>query len=224
MYKIFFSLSITLVLVYTSYGQSEKSIVLGFNVSSQGVGLETDILKWSQNTFVLRGGLSYFGYASPFTIKAEEGTFLEVEPTIHSLHSKISIDHYPFRKRVFYLSTGLGANLYRKFEGTFYTLDRIKLGGIEMMAEDFGVVNLQIAWHRVRPFVGLGFKPFEFKKRINMGVEMGGIYAGSPRLKMSYEGFLETTTIDDEVLKIQNNLKNYVFHPYISFQIRYKLK
>ncbi|MCY1369134.1 hypothetical protein D9M69_561550 [compost metagenome] len=61
------------------------------------------------------------------------------------------------------------------------------------------------------------------KNRVGLGFDLGFFYLGSPRLSLDYEGFLETTTIDDELVKIQHNMRGYRYYPYVSVQMRVRV-
>jgi hypothetical protein len=201
-----------------------KGTALHFNLNTRGVGAELQAVPWPHLPIAVRGGGSFFSFSRPLSIKAEDGTFIEAEPDLASLNIGLFLDYYPFRRKVFHLSTGIEYAAVQRYAGTFYTKDKLKIGGIEMLAEDFGVVDLGIRWNRLKPYLGIGFKRAIMKNRIGLGIDLGCLYMGSPKLNLTYEGFLETTTIDDEVIKIESRMRNYSFYPYLSIQLRYNLK
>jgi hypothetical protein len=41
---------------------------------------------------------------------------------------------------------------------------------------------------------------------------------GRPRLDIEYEGFLETTNLKTDILKIEHNIRNYSFYPLLGFK------
>jgi hypothetical protein len=211
----------------TGYGKTDSlkgGLALHFNFGTKGLGLEAQMKLRSRVSMTYRGGINILSYTKPFSIKAEDNSFLEAEPDIVSVSPFLFLDYYPFRKKVFHISAGAEYTVLQSYASTFYTKDQLKIGGVEMLAEDFGVVDFQIEWNRFKPYLGVGLKRDVMQNRIGIGMDLGCFYMGSPKLSLSYEGFLETTTIDDEVLRIQERMKGYAFYPYLSFQIRYKIK
>lgn len=191
------------------------------NLSTRGAGLE--VAAGFRQPWVLRAGVNYVTFRRGFAIKAEDGTFIQTDPDIESVSTHLLLDHYPFRSRLFHLTAGLEYAWVQRYTGTFYAHEAVKLGGVEMEAEDFGNAGLSIRWNRLKPYLGIGLKREVMKQKLALGVDVGAWYMGSPRLDLQYEGFLETTTIDDQVMQVEANMRNYAFYPYFALQIRYSL-
>lgn len=191
------------------------------NLSTRGAGLE--VAGGFKRPLVVRAGVNYIAFQRGLAIKAEDGTFIQADPDITWASTHLLLDYYPFRRRLFHLTTGLEYAWMQRYTGTFYTREAVKLGGVEMEAEDFGYAVLDIRWNRLKPYLGLGLKRDIMKRRLGIGLDAGAWYMGSPRLELQYEGFLEITTIDDQVKQVESNMRNYAFYPYFSLQLRYSL-
>lgn len=203
-----------------SSGISWRAVQL--NLSTRGAGLE--VAGGFKRPLVLRAGANYGTFQRGFAIKAEDGTFIQTDPDIVSVSTHLLLDHYPFRRKLFHLTAGVEYAWVQRYTGTFYANEAVKLGGVEMEAEDFGHAALGIRWNRLKPYLGIGLKRDIMRRQLAVGIDLGAWYMGSPRLDLQYEGFLETTTIDDQVRQVEANMRSYAFYPYFSLQLRYRLK
>jgi hypothetical protein len=48
---------------------------------------------------------------------------------------------------------------------------------------------------------------------VGFGAELGMYYLGKPKVILNYDGFLETTTIDEQIPKVEENLSGYRYLP-----------
>jgi len=191
------------------------------NLSTRGAGLE--VAGGFKQPLVLRAGVNFITFQRGFAIKAEDGTFIQTDPDVASVSTHLLLDHYPFRSRLFHLTAGLEYAWIQRYTGTFYAHEAVKLGGVEMEAEDFGNAVLGIRWNRLKPYLGVGLKRDIMKRQMAVGLDVGTWYMGSPQLDLRYEGFLETTTIDEQVKQVEVNMRSYAFYPYLALQLRYSL-
>lgn len=191
------------------------------NLSSRGYGAEVGFKLKEKPSFGLRIGLSYLAFQKSQNIKMDKGTSVDIFPDIKTIVLGSFADYYPFKKKGFRLTTGLSYEIIQRYQVAFSSASGLNLGGLQIASDDFGNINFGMKWNALRPYLGFGFGKSIMKKRLGFGFDMGFAYMGSPKLKLLYEGFLETTTIDEEMKKIEANMKGYSYYPYVGFQIRY---
>ncbi|GAB2642812.1 hypothetical protein GCM10027035_41030 [Emticicia sediminis] len=191
------------------------------NLSSRGYGAEVGFKLKEKPSLGLRIGLNYLAFQKAQNIKMDKGTSVDIFPDIKTLALSSFADYYPFKKKIFRLSGGLSYEIIQQYQVAFSSASGLNLGGLQIASDDFGNIKFGMKWNALRPYLGFGFGRSIMKNRLGFGFDMGFAYMGSPKLKLIYEGFLETTTIDDEMKKIEANMKGYSYYPYIGFQVRY---
>lgn len=194
---------------------------LAINLSSRGYGVEAGFKFKKLPHIGFRFNANYFGFKQSQKIEMDEGTSVEIFPDIKTFALGGLVDYYPFKRRVFRLTGGLSFDAVQNYRIAFSSSTGLNLGGLLIASDDFGNINLRMKWNALRPYIGFGFGRAIMKKRLGVGFDMGVSYMGSPKLSLIYEGFLETTTIDEEIKGIEANMKGYSFYPYLSLQLRY---
>ncbi len=196
---------------------------LAINLSSRGYGIEAGFKLKSISYLGFRFNTNYFTFKKSYKIEMDKGTSVDIFPNIKTFVISGLVDYYPFKKRIFRVTGGLSFDAIQNYQVAFNTSSGLNLGGLLIASDDFGNINFGMKWNALRPYMGFGFGRAVMKKRFGFGFDMGIAYMGSPRLKLIYEGFLETTTIDDEMNKIEANMKGYSYYPYLSFQLRHNI-
>lgn len=197
---------------------------IGVGLSSRGLGAEVGLKLKEKDKYSLRVNVAYLAYSKPQSIKMDKGSSVDIFPQVASVVLGCLIDYHPFKKKIFRLTGGLSYEIIQQYEVSFNSSSGLNLGGLQIASDDFGNIQFGMKWNALRPYVGFGFGKPNMTKRIGMSFDMGMSYMGSPKLKLGYEGFLETTTIDEEIKKIEKNMSGYSYYPYIAVQIRYNLK
>lgn len=198
-----------------------KSIAM--SISSRGLGLETGFKFGAENKLGFRANVSYFIFDRSQHLKMDKGTSIDIFPTIKTLVLGGLIDYYPFKKQVFRLTSGLSFDAIQNYQVAFSSTSGLNLGGLQIASDDFGSIHFGMRWNALRPYIGFGFGRSAMNKHLGFGCDMGMAYMGHPTLRLNYEGFLETTTIDEEIKKIESNMRGYSYYPYLAFQLRYNL-
>ena len=202
---------------------SFKPVSVALNFSSRGYGAELGFLINEKPRLGFRINVSYFSFGKSQNIQLDKGTSLDIFPNIQTLVIGSLVDYYPFKKKVFRLSGGISYEAVQQYQVAFSSASGLDLGGLQIAADDFGKINLGIKWNAIRPYFGIGFGKSVMKHRVGLGFDLGVAYMGSPKLSLLYEGFLETTTIDNEMKKIESNMRGYSYYPYLAFQLKYNL-
>lgn len=197
---------------------------LSVGITSKGVGIESVLWKNQSKTIDIRLNSFYIGYKKKNLLEMDKGTSVEILPNIENLSFGCLIDYFPFRNKLFRLSGGLESQIIQNYQATFSSNTGLNLGGLQISSEDFGVVSFGIKWNTIRPYIGLGFGRANSSRRLSLCSDIGTYFMGSPNLNINYEGFLETTTIDDSIKKIETNMSGYKFYPHISIILRYNFE
>lgn len=207
------------VLKDSSVSYLPKSMAINF--SSRGYGIEASFKLKAIPYLGFRFNTNYFAFKKSQKIEMDKGTSVDIFPDIKTFVLSGLVDYYPFKSRVFRVTGGLSFDAVQNYRVAFSTSSGLNLGGLLIASDDFGNINFGMKWNALRPYIGFGFGRAVMKKRIGIGFDMGIAYMGSPKLNLIYDGFLETTTIDEELKKIEANMKGYSYYPYLSLQLKY---
>ena len=215
---------IVFFLVQQGFAQGSSSWLVGVEGNTQGVGLELSMGASAESKWSYRLSYQYFRYLKENTLVLEKGSELIVNPAIRQQALIAKVDWHPFRKGRFRLTTGVAYHVIQDYKVLARSITGIKQGDITIAPEDFGVIDAALQWNKVRPYLGLGWGRAFPNHRISFGVDMGVYYMGSPHLNVNYEGFLETTTLDEELKKVEQKAAGYAYYPHLGFQIRYLIE
>jgi len=192
------------------------------NLSTLGGGLEGSF-RFTAKPVSIRAGLNYIAFKKPLQFETAKDSYLNVQPDLYSGHVYLLGDYHFLKKRWLRATAGLAYAPLQRYATFLDTDGDLKLGEMTIPENEFGNTDLEIRWNRLKPYLGLGLGRQVMRKRVGLGLDLGVFHLGSPRLRLNYEGFLETTTIDEEIDKIQRNMRGYRFYPYVSIQIKYRV-
>ncbi len=215
------------ILKQHQYGSNSISLQFG----TMGFGGEIAQALKLDNSLNLRLGASYFDVSMfvtpPITVSlGDDASELDISPKVKSLLFEALLDYHPFKKRSFKLVAGLA---YGTGDSEVMAEPTVKTGtfkfasDFEIDAQDFGKANFSVSGNAIRPYVGIGLGRAIPKRRIGFGFELGTYYSGSPKLALDRSGIVETLITDQNILSIQNNVKNYSFIPKLSFTLRVRI-
>lgn len=208
----------------TSFVHTIKKTVMSLNVSTLGIGGNISFSLPSRLQFVGEIGYTYFKFARNQYFNIPEQSEILLQPDINHSILTGTINWYPFKKKFIYLKSGIGYALKQTYFVRITSPTGLMLGGMQISAEDFGQIDFNVNWNRLMPYVGIGIGKKEPKKKIGATFNIGFLYMGSPKIRAHFEGFLESTTFDTEIVNIQENMKNYSYLPVLSVTIRYRIK
>lgn len=202
--------------VFSSYG-------LGVTVGTMGIGVQAAYQFSTKLPLTLRAGLSYFNYQKSFHVSTKDDARLYVSPDVALSNAQASLQWHPFTKSSFFVTLGAGYVWNPRLSAIVQTHDKVNFGGIEMTPDNFGVIQSSVHWQRLRGFAGVGFGRAVPARRIGFSAEMGCYYLGSPRVDLNYSGFLETTTLREQIPVIERNLSGYCWLPALQLSITYAI-
>lgn len=196
---------------------------VGIQVGVTGVGAQ---LAWKLRTkprLVLRAGASYLAYKQAAVIDIGEGSKIDFYPNIVIGLVQSSLKWHPFKRGSFFLTGGLGYTWRPDLRLTVKAQNDLNLGGISMKADEFGTVGLGIRWSPVVGYAGFGMGRSIPRRRWGVGFEIGCYYLGSPKVELDLDGFLETTTLEEQIPLIERNMRGYRYLPNFQFTVSYAL-
>ncbi|GAB3254742.1 hypothetical protein GCM10027347_15370 [Larkinella harenae] len=195
---------------------------VGLQLGTTGVGVQLARGLNADSRLVGRIGVSYFAYDRVFRVKAGEGK-LNITPDLVLGIALASVKWHPFKRNQFFLTGGAGYTWRPDVKANVTAEGNVTFGGLQISEENVGVVNAALRWNSALGYAGLGYGRSTPIRRLGFAVELGCYYLGTPTVDLQYTGFLETTTIDEQIPVIQNNLRNYRFLPSLQFLVTYGL-
>lgn len=173
-----------------------------------------------------RVGASYFAYRKMIEVETgEEGGKLNITPDAVIGIGQATVKWHPFfskkkgMARSFFLTGGAGYTWHPDFGVTLQSTENIKFGGLEMSPENVGTINAGLRYSNLMGYAGLGFGRSIPRHRVGFGVELGCYYLSSPKVKLAYDGFLEATTLDEQIPTVERNMKDYRYLPSLQFHL-----
>ena len=173
--------------------------------------------------WMVRGGINYFGYHKPVRIKVDKGSYLTLQPDLVIGMAEVGARWQVFPRRTLYFTGGFTYNWHPYLNTVIQAENTLTFGGLQLTPENIGIVNLGLRWKTIMPYLGFGFGRPSPKRRVSAGFELGVFYMGKPRIDLAYTGFLETTTIDEQVPKVERNMSGYRYLPSLNFSLTYRL-
>ena len=201
--------------------QPKQSVSL--QLGTTGPGVFYNRLLSGSNRLTLRVGGQYFAYRKPIRVKASSDSYVQIKPDLTIGIAQANLKWHPFQRGSFFVTGGIGYTWQPEMRFVLTAENKLDFDGLVLTPESVGTVNLGFRWHPVVGYLGWGFGRSLPKKRLGVGFEMGVFYLGKPSVHLDYEGFLETTTIDEQVPIVERNLSNYRYLPSINLTLSYIL-
>ncbi len=193
---------------------------VNLQLSSTGPGLHGSYLLNEKHRLYLRAGLSYFAYNSQVRLKVSndgDGSYIRITPDLVIGIAQTALRWYPFRRGGFYATGGLGYTWRPDLTFVLLAENTLNFGGLTVTPANVGTIKAGLRWNNVLGYAGFGFGRAVPRRRVGFGAEIGMYYLGKPSVILQYDGFLETTTIDEQIPNVQKNLSGYRYLPMLSF-------
>ncbi len=195
-----------------------RNLVPSFHLSTEGIGLGVRHElkeKWS----VLAEG-HWIGYNKSHQIGLDNESVVDIDPSIKRGSFQVKIQ-YQLNPSWIYAEGGLGVLFSQSNRLTLSTGTGIDSEGLQITAEDFGKVKVDVLWSQIQPYLGFRFGSLNPQKKLNIQGVLGCHFLGSPNLFIDYNGFLETTNLDTDIKTIERNMRNYSFYPKLGIVLSY---
>ncbi|MCL3780712.1 hypothetical protein EMN47_09980 [Prolixibacteraceae bacterium JC049] len=199
----------------TSQSDYSKGWAIGLRGSTIGPGVE--IIKAFSPRFAVRAGWNALTYSDKLDIDDITAT-LDFDLEVGG--PSLMVDFYPVKWM--HLTTGV---LFNNFSasGILTPEKTYKFGQITISPEKVGTVALDVEpGTNVSPYIGLGFgRSISLKRRLAFNLELGAFYHGNPKASLEATGMLAPSASEAQVNQLNENLKDYAFYPFVSFQLSY---
>ncbi len=182
-------------------------------------GISAEAVRSFSPKFNARLGFSFFSYRinggggdkDDYSYDAKLGLF-----SISAL-----ADYFPF-ERGLKLTAGLVINL-NKFEADMKPTRSYTVGGDLYTPDLLGTMNADISFNKIAPYIGIGFgNPTAGAKGLGFSFDIGTIYQGSPKAKLSATGLIEPSASPEQQQQLEENLSWFKWYPVLSLGITYK--
>lgn len=198
----------------------ERRWAVNVQLSTTGPGLHGSYLLDPRRRLYLRAGLSYFSYNSLVRLKVSDdggGSYVQITPDLVIGIAQAALRWYPFRRGPFYLTGGLGYTWHPDLTFVLIAENTLDFGGLTVTPENVGTIKAGLRWKNVLGYAGFGIGRSVPRHRVGFGAELGVYYLGKPAVILQYDGFLETTTIDQQIPNVEKNLSGYRYLPMLTF-------
>ncbi|KAB7729201.1 hypothetical protein F5984_16310 [Rudanella paleaurantiibacter] len=173
--------------------------------------------------FMMRVGGQYLAYRKPNRVNLDKNAYIMLQPDFMVGLAELGARWQVFKGRSLYVATSLAYNWHPSLSLRIHAEDKLNFDGLELTPEDVGIVDLGFKWQQVMPYAGVGLGKVAPKRKLSVGGEVGFFYMGKPRVALDYTGFLETTTIDEQIPIVERNLSGYRFLPTLTVSLTYRL-
>jgi len=227
-FNLFLSLLLIIVLHSQIYAQHEnensKRIeefspgwALAIKASSMGFGGE--VIKSFSEKFNLRLGGSYFKQKYSYTFAEGFDTKALNYTTVGSV---TLIADWQFIDWM-HLSGGVLYN-FTELEIESKLSEAQKIGDIDVTPETIGSIYYRLNPNEICPYLGLGFgRTISKNKIVSFNFDFGAVYQGSPNVTLRATGMVSPTANEDQRKILEDNVKEYNFFPFISFQLSFRI-
>lgn len=200
-------------------GRHAVSLTLG----TTGPGVQYRYTLDQKRRLTLRVGGQYVAYRQPIQVEASPGSYVVIHPDFMIGLLQGGVAWQPFRRGSFFVAASLAYTWHPGLGAVIRAEDKLMFGGLELTPENVGRIDLALRWKPVIGYVGWGFGRSIPRRRLGVGAEVGVYYLGRPRVRLQYEGFLETTTLDQQVAVVERNLAGYRYLPSVNLSVTYRL-
>lgn len=210
-------LSVFLLLTLFSTALYSQDYAAAVKLSTTGITAEA-VRSFSPN-FNARLGFSFFSYSLSGGGSSGEDYSYDAKLGLFSISALA--DYFPFRTG-FKLTAGLIINL-NKFEADMKPTRSYTVGGDLYTPDLLGSMSADVDFNKVAPYIGIGFgNPTAGSRGLGFSLDIGTIYQGSPKAKLSATGLIEPSASPEQQQQLEENLSWFKWYPVISFGLTYK--
>lgn len=224
----FFTVAIALWGVNSSaFAQYFPKTALGFNVGTQGVGIEGKTAIGDR--FAARLGVDIIPINNITSTQylGENQTNIDIAPRFSNVH--LIGDWRPFEYNAnnplsgnFKLSAGVAYFIKSQGTANIALSGDYQYGDMTIPQSDIGVVTASAKWSHFAPYAGLGLDNIPVFNNFLIGFDMGAYYLSSPSASITGTKMLAGNSSNQPIL--QNNLKSYKFMPVFQVNFNFSIK
>lgn len=226
--KFSIAASILWITSLSAFAQYENpKTTLGFNVGTQGVGIEGKMLLSDRFGVRLGGSLIPINNIESRQYLGSNQTTIDIAPRFSNVH--LLADWRPFAFNSdnplsgnFKLTGGVAYFIKSQGTATIGLTNSYMYGDIAIPKEDVGVVTAQAKWGHFAPYASFGLDNIPVARGFLIGFDMGTYYLSSPTSSIVGTGFLADN--DSNQPQLQKNLKTYRFLPVFQVNFNFSIK
>jgi hypothetical protein len=197
---------------------------VNLQLGTTGPGLHVSRVISQRYRLSARVGVSYFAYNSLVRLAVSDGAYIQIQPDFVLGVAQGAVRWHPFRRGSFFLTAGAGYTWRPDLSFTVIAENTLDFGGLTITPENVGTIQTSFRWSNVVGYAGFGTGRLIPRPRIGFGFELGCYYLGPPSINLVYDGFLETTTIDQQIPRIQQNMSGYRYLPMLNLFVSYRIR
>jgi hypothetical protein len=205
--------------IATKDGNDSFAVVL--KLGTLGLGMDFEYI---HNSFLgLRANINGFSYQGSGFLEENEYNFL-----IDLKTAGLLVDYHPWQN-AFRLSLGMYNNLTKVDATIKPSTGEMVIGDHVYESRQIGDIYTNILLNKTNPYLGLGFSSTD-TKGVHMTLDVGVLYIGSPKAKMTakaakgYEGLQDILDkeVEIEEKNINEDIAKYKYYPVVSVGMQYK--
>lgn len=211
----------------SAFAQYFPKTAFGFNVGTQGVGIEGKTAIGGR--FAARLGVDIIPINNITSTEylGENQTNIDIAPRFSNIH--LIGDWRPFEFNQDNPLTGnfkvsAGVAYFIKSQGTanIALTHDYQYGDMTIPQSDIGVVTASAKWSHVAPYAGLGLDNIPVFSNFLIGFDLGTYYLSSPSASITGTKFLAGNSSNQPIL--EKNLKSYRFMPVFQVNFNFSIK
>lgn len=212
---IFFTL---LIFSSTVKGQLKNNFLLSGGSNGFGFSLQRQV---SAKLAIGVSGNSLNASTKLFHYFAEE--IIKTKATTNSLQAEAFVKWFPMGKDYFgdyernrlYLRAGAALREDPTYFGSTTFWDKFEFGEFVLTEDQIGSVDMKITTNKIQPFAGIGYNIIN-SYRFAMSMEAGSFYHGTPSMKVSASGILQSNDVNESQLNEIVSTINFL--PYLRIE------
>lgn len=195
------------------------------------------------NSFLLSGGSNGFGFSIQRQVHAKfaigvsgnslsastklfhyfAGKIITTKASTNSLQGEAFVKWFPFgqdyfgdyERNRFYIRTGAAMRRDPNYYGSTTFWDKFEFGDFVLTQDQIGSVDMKISTNKIQPFLAAGYNIIN-SYRFAVSAEAGSFYHGTPSMKVTASGILQSNAMNEAQL---NDIVSTVnFLPYLRIE------
>lgn len=211
----------------SAFAQYFPKTAFGFNVGTQGVGIEGKTAIAGRFDARLGVDIIPINNITSTQYLGDNETRISVAPRFSNIH--LIGDWRPFEYNPnnplsgnFKLSAGVAYFIKSQGTANIRLAGDYQYGDITIPQSEIGVVTASAKWSHVAPYAGLGLDNIPVFNNFLIGFDLGTYYLSSPSASISGTNYLAGNSANQPIL--QNNLKSYKFMPVFQVNFNFSIK
>jgi len=195
------------------------------------------------NSLLLSGGINGFGFSIQRQVQAKfaigvsgnslsastklfhyfAGKIIKTKASTNSLQAEAFVKWFPlgqdyfgdYERNKLFVRAGAALRQDPSYSGSTSFWDKFEFGDFVLTQDQIGTVDMFITTNKIQPFAGLGYSIIN-NYRFNISAEAGSFYHGTPSMKVTASGILQSNAMNEAQLnEIVSTVK---FLPYLRIE------